>query len=77
MIEENFVIGGTRGIQVSDTHNLIARNRVSGATTNYVIVSNNRYGPIIDIRANGAASVSGSAAPSTVNSTDPWANFSY
>ena len=46
-------------------------------TTNYDIVANNRYGPIIDITAGGQPAVSGDSAASTVATTDPWANFSY
>jgi parallel beta-helix repeat protein len=77
-IEGNNVATNDRGIEVTGTGCLIIRNSVSGNTTNnYEIAASNRYGPIINITAGGAAAASGNSAVSTVNSTDPWANFAY
>jgi hypothetical protein len=64
-------------INVSTDGNLIVGNSAKGNPTNYSIAADNRYDPIVDIRATGTASVSGSSAPSTLTSTDPSANFSY
>ncbi len=78
VIEDNEVTDSTRGIEVSGIESLIVKNKVAHAfATNYVIAVNNRYGPIVDIHANGAAAVNGATATSTLTSTDPWANFSY
>jgi parallel beta-helix repeat protein len=76
-IEGNTVTGNDRGIQVENTGNLIVKNRASGNTIDYVIAASNRYGPIVNISAAGAAAVSGNSAVSTLSSTDPWANYSY
>jgi parallel beta-helix repeat protein len=81
-IEGSNVTSNTRGIQVSAAGNLIVKNsaRNNGASSagNYVIVADNRYGPIIDDTATGSIAASGKGPfASTVISTDPWANFSY
>ena len=65
----------TRGI--GKARSLIIKNDAASNGTDYVIAANNRYGPIINITAAGAAAVSGNTAASTVASTDPWANFSH
>jgi parallel beta-helix repeat protein len=78
LIENNTVLAQIRGILVDNgTNNLIIKNTARGNTTNYVIAKDNRYGPIIDATATGAAAVSGNSAPDTTGSTHPWANFSY
>lgn len=76
-VEGNNVTGNGFGVQVTGTGNLILRNSASGNTTNYDIVASNRYGPVVNITATGAAAASGNSAASTVASTDPWANFAY
>lgn len=76
-IEGNNCTSGDRGIDVDLGGNIIIRNTCRANTTNYVFVSGNRYGPIVDITGGGAAAVNGSGATSTLSSTDPWANFSY
>lgn len=76
-IESNNVSGSTTGIQIAGTGNLILTNSVTSASTAYSIVAHNRYGPIVNISASGTAAVSGASAPSTLTSTDPWANFTY
>jgi parallel beta-helix repeat protein len=76
-IEGNNVTDNDRGIDVDSTGNLILRNSASDNTTNYEIAADNRYGPIEDITAGGTAAVSGSSAPGTASSSNPWTNFSY
>ncbi|HEY6168938.1 MAG TPA: right-handed parallel beta-helix repeat-containing protein [Verrucomicrobiae bacterium] len=76
-IDGNTVISNDRGIDVDLGSNLIIRNSAGGNTINYDIVGDNRYGPIVDIAAVGTAAVSGNSAPSTLTTTDPWANFRY
>lgn len=77
LIEGNSCISTNRGIRVTSSGSLIIRNTCASNATNYDILANNRYGSIVNITATGAAAVSGSSAPSTLTSTDPWANFAY
>ncbi|MDX2145907.1 MAG: right-handed parallel beta-helix repeat-containing protein [Planctomycetota bacterium] len=80
-IEGNNCTGADRGIDVGGSGNIIIRNTCAGNTTDWVIVANNIYGPIIDRRipspVASAPAVSGTAAASTLGSTDPNANFTY
>ena len=76
-IEGNNVSQNDRGIEVTTIGCLIIRNSASGNTTNYLIVANNRYGPIINIPPTGTAAVNGDSAADTTTTTHPWANFSY
>lgn len=76
-VEGNNATDNDVGIRVTSAGNLIIRNSGSGNGTAYVIVANNRYGPILDISAAGGAAVNGPSAPGTLTTTDPWANFSY
>ena len=56
------------GIQtLSSSNNLIVRNICSGQTSNFDLVANDTYGPIVE--ANGALATNGVSA-------HPWANFS-
>lgn len=77
IIDRNHCIDNVRGINVEAAGNLIIANTCASNATNYVIVANNRYGPIINITANGAAAVNGSAAASSLTTTDPLSNFAY
>ena len=77
-IEENQLILNDYGIKVDSIHSLIIRNTARvNSTANYQIAVSNRYGPILNITAAGAAAVSGSSAADTTATTHPWANFSY
>jgi parallel beta-helix repeat protein len=76
-IEGNNCTAADRGIHVDDPGNVIVRNTCSGNTTNWVIVANNYYGPIIDRTGVATAAVNGSAASGTLATTDPNANFTY
>lgn len=75
-IDGNHVNNCDRGIDVDGAANTIIRNTSTNCTVDYTIVANNRYGPIIDDTAVGTAAVNGSAAASTMGSTDPNANYS-
>ena len=57
--------------------NIVIKNTCSGNTTNWDIVASNYYGPIIDRTGVVTAAVVGSAAASSLGSTDANANFSY
>ncbi len=76
-IEGNNCTDNDRGIDVDAAGNIIVRNTCSGNTTNWDIVANNVYGPIIDRTAPASPAVSGNSAPDSTGSTHPNANFSY
>ncbi len=76
-IEGNNCSTADRGIDVDTAGNIIIRNTCAGNTTDWDIVANNIYGPIIDRRVPASAAVTGFAAVTTLGSTDPNANFSY
>ena len=81
-IEDNNVESNDRGIHVGAAGNFIikntARNNGASSAGNYVIVADNRYGQIVDLTALGTLAVSGKGPNSgTVNTTDPFTNFSY
>jgi parallel beta-helix repeat protein len=80
-IEGNNVTSNDRGIYVSAAGNLIIKNSASGNgptnNLNYVIVDNNRYGPIIDDTPAVTDAVNGNSATGNISSNHPWANFSY
>jgi hypothetical protein len=70
-------IPGRRGIDVTAVGNLINKNSAKTNTTNYRIVADNRYGPIVDLTAAGTAAVNGNSAAGTTVNADPQANFAY
>ena len=76
-IEDNNCTLNDVGVEADSAGNLIIKNSCASNTTNYDFVLGNRYGPIINLTAGGAAAVSGNSAVSAVASTDPWANFAY
>jgi parallel beta-helix repeat protein len=76
-IEGNNCDSSDRGIDVDSSGSIIVRNTCSGNGTNYDIGANNRYGPIVNITASGAAAANGNSAASTLTSTEPNANFAY
>jgi len=76
-IEGNNCTNADRGIDVDAPGNIIIRNTCAGNTTNWTIVANNYYGPIIDRLGVVTAAVNGSAAADTLASSHPNANFSY
>lgn len=74
-IEDNMCRENDIGIDVDGTRAIIVGNNCTGNTTNWSIVANNFYGPIIDRSAAATAAVSGNTAASTLATTDPNANF--
>ncbi|MCG3123113.1 MAG: hypothetical protein GIKADHBN_01522 [Phycisphaerales bacterium] len=76
-IEGNNCTDADFGIVCSSAGNIIVRNTCAGNTTNWSLVANNVYGPIIDRTAPGSAAVSGNAAADATGSTHANANFSY
>ena len=67
------------GILISSgsTNNLVIRNSARGNNPNYNIATSNRYGTIVNLTPGGAGAAFGDSAPSSITSTDPWANFAY
>ena len=76
-IEGNHCTDADRGIDVDAGGNIIIRNTCAGNSTDWDIVANNVYGPIVDKRLPISAAVNGFAAVSTLGSTDANANYSY
>lgn len=77
VIENNHVKGNGIGVEITTSGNLIIGNTAAGNTNNYSIAGSNRYGPIVDLTANGAAAASGNSAASTMSTTDPRANIAF
>ena len=76
-IEGNNCTLADRGIGVDFSGNIIIKNTCSGNTIDWVIASNNVFGPIIDRRTPANAAVSGAAAGSSLGSAEPNANFTF
>lgn len=76
-IEDNHCTDNDRGIDVDFAGNIIIRNTCAANSTDWVIIANNVYGPIIDRRNPASGAVNGFNATSTLGSTDPNANFSH
>jgi len=81
-IEGNLAATNSTGFLADAGGNLFIKNDASNNGTsnagNYNIAVDNRYGPIIDDTATGAAAATGKGPfASTLNTTDPWANFSH
>lgn len=77
-VEANNVTDNDHGIVATAPNNFIVANTASssGGGFNYDLVLGNAYGQIFN--APGAQAVQGSSSPvNGVNSTNPWANFSY
>jgi parallel beta-helix repeat protein len=76
-IEANNVVANDRGIHVDSPGNVIVTNTARDNLVNYEIALNNVFGAIVDQTAPVSAPVNGNNAPSSVGTTDPWANISY
>lgn len=74
-VEANNSIGNDIGFEVTGISNIIIRNTASANGTAWSIVAGNAIGPIVATFA--SAAVNGSTGASSLNSTDPNANFSY
>lgn len=73
-VEGNNCTGADRGVDVGFAGNFIVRNRCSGSTVNYLLVSGNVCLVVNAATAGNISSSSGGTAP---GSTDPNAHFSY
>lgn len=79
-IEDNSCTSNTNaGVLISSgsTNNLIIRDSARNNSPNYNIATGNRYGTIVNLTPSSAGQALGDSAPSSVTSTDPWANFAY
>lgn len=76
-IEGNNSTDNDLGFDVDVAGNLIIRNSASGNITDWDIVANNVFGPILDRRVPASAPVLGFTAPSSLGTNDANANFSY
>ena len=83
-IDTNQVTSNDRGIDIDGAGNLILRNNAKnnrvngvGASTNFVIAADNRYGEIQDDTATGSPAVSGDSAPGVLGTSSPWANIAH
>ena len=76
-IEGNTCNGNRVGFLVGFSGNLIVRNSGRNNGVDWEIAANNAHGPIIDRRAPASPAVNGFAAPSSLATFDPNANFSY
>jgi hypothetical protein len=62
---------------VDGAGNMIVRNSASGNTTSYDFIAGNVFGVIVDRATPGSGVVSGNTVPSSMGTTDPWANIVY
>jgi hypothetical protein len=79
-VESNsFTFNASAGILIPSgaTNNLVIRNSARGNNPNYNIATSNRYGTIVNLTPGGSGAAFGDSAPSSIISTDPWANFAY
>lgn len=76
-IEGNQCLNADIGVDVDLAGNTILRNTCADNVTNWDIVPNNIYGPIVDRRVPASAAVLGNSAASSLGTTDANANFSY
>ncbi len=76
-IEGNNSSGNDRGIDCQGGGNIVFRNTCAGNGTNFSLVANNVFGPIVDRTAPASAAVAGSSAPDSSGSTHPNANFAF
>jgi parallel beta-helix repeat protein len=76
-IEDNLCASNAIGIAADDSGNFIVRNTCSANPTNWSLVANNVYGPIVDRSSPASAAVTGNSASSSLGSTDANANFTF
>jgi hypothetical protein len=76
-IEDNLCTSNAVGIAADGPGNFIVRNTCGANTTNWSLVANNVFGPIIDRTAPGNAAVNGNSAPSSLGSSEANANFTF
>lgn len=76
-VEGNQCDASDRGIDVDADENIIIRNTCTNNATNWDIVANNVFGPIIDRTAPASLAVSGNSAAGSLGTSDANANFTY
>ena len=84
-IEGNHATGNDRGFDIANGGNLIMKNsaKANGPSNNlnYVIVAENRFGPVVNLTASQPLGMTGNASAGTLNDgaggSHPWANFAY
>jgi len=59
------------------TNNVLFRNTARNNNPNYNIATGNRYGTIANLTPANAGGAFGDSAPTTIITSDPWANFAY
>jgi len=64
-------------IPLGATNNLVIHNSARDNNPNYNIAGSNSYGNIVNLTPGGGGAANGDSAPTTIVSTDPWANFAY
>lgn len=75
-IESNHCRNNDVGIDIDGEANYILRNTcIDNTTNNFDIVTDNRFGEIVNHTISSTAPASGNSAPGNVGTTDPWANF--
>jgi hypothetical protein len=74
----NDCTANSRGIVLVNTQCIVWGNTAAAnPSDNYELQGGNRFGPIINLAAVTPVGVGGSSGPSTLATTDPWANFAY
>ncbi len=76
-IEGNLCTSNVQGIKCNSSNNILVGNSCSGNTINWNIASNNVFGPVILRTSPGSASWSGDQNASSLNTTDPAANYTF
>lgn len=78
VILRNNCTDNDRGVECLTFGNFIASNFCSGNGSNWNLAADNHYGPIVNITAfPGPPVVGAGGAPSSLATSDPWANFSH
>ncbi|HZW05918.1 MAG TPA: hypothetical protein VFF65_02250, partial [Phycisphaerales bacterium] len=75
-IERNHSTDSDSGINLTNSGNILLGNTCAGNVTNYELAANNFFGAIVSRVGQLTAAVNGSAAGSSLATTDPHANFS-
>lgn len=75
-VEGNHCSTSDVGFDIGGSGSFIIRNTSVNNATDYSIVANNFYGPIIDRVATASQGMNGPSAPGTLGSSDPNANYS-
>lgn len=77
VIEANACSAADTGIDVDTNGNLIIKNVCTGNSNNWSLASGNAIGPIVTVTTTTSSINGNGASPSTLGTTDPFANFNY